>query len=50
MPKILKKKINSKLKFKKPYLDIKILDKINTLYTRKNIFLNLSIKIKELLY
>ena len=48
--KIPKKKINSKLKFKKPFLDIKILDKINNLYTRKSIALNISIKIKELLY
>ena len=48
--KIPKKKINSKLKFKKPFLDIKILDKINNLYTRKSIVLNISIKIKELLY
>ena len=48
--KIPKKKINSKLKFKKPFLDIKILDKINNLYMRKNIVLNISIKIKELLY
>ena len=48
--KIKKKKINLKLKFKKPFLDIKILDKINNLYMRKNILLNISIKIKELLY
>jgi hypothetical protein len=48
--KIQKKKINSKLKFKKPFLDINILEKINHLYMRKNIVLNISIKIKELLY
>jgi len=48
--KIPKKKINSKLNFKKPFLDIKILDKINNLYIRKSIVLNISIKIKELLY
>ena len=48
--KIQKKTIISKLKFKKPFLDIKILDKINNLYTRKSIVLNISIKIKELLY
>ena len=46
----IQKKINSKLNFKKPFLDLKILDKINNLYMRKNIVLNISIKIKELLY
>ncbi len=47
--KIPQKKINSKLNFKKPFLDIKILDKINNLYIRKSIVLIISIKIKELL-
>ena len=44
------KTINSKLKFKKPFLDLKILFKINNLYMSENIVLNISIKIKELLY
>ena len=48
--KINQKKINLKLKFKKPVIDLKTLDKINNLYKRKNIFLNFTIKIKELLY
>jgi len=48
--KINQKKINLKLMFKKPVLDLKILDKINNLYKRKNMFLNFTIKIKELLY